>query len=153
MIWCNVSASNTVRAGKCEPKFQIKRIKPNICYFWICQPCSGCLRSLLSGKRENNWEKLSNWSGGVKTEHAGFSLSSRVEPRFKFWIRSVHVVCASLIERSNYAPFSKKRGTTSNPPPPLSPQLITTPCPPFESKVFTTYCEKWTIRGHHAIGC
>ena len=128
MIWCNVSASNTVRASKCEPKFQIKRIKPNICYFWICQPCSGCLRSLLSGKRENNWEKLSNWSGGVKTEHAGFSLSSRVEPRFKFWIRSVHVVCASLIERSNYAPFSKKRGTTSNPPPPshlnLSPRLV-----------------------------
>ena len=152
MICCNVSASNIVRASKCEPKFQIKRIKPNICYLWICQPCSGCLRSLLSGKRENNWEKLSNWSGGVKTEHAGFSLSSRVEPRFKFWIRSVHVDCASLMIGRITPPSQKSAAQLQIPPPPhlnLTPRLVLL----LNQRPFTIYCEEGTIRGHHAIGC
>ena len=52
---------------------------------------------------------------------------------FKFWIRSLHVVCASLRDTRNYVPFSKKR-TTSNPPP----QFNTTPCPHSNTKVFTT---------------
>ena len=34
-------------------------------------------------------------------------LSSRVAWRWKFWIRSVHVICARLVDRSNYGPFSK----------------------------------------------
>ena len=46
---------NIVRASKYEPEFQIKIIKP-----------------LLSGKRENNWQKLPYCNGGVKTERAGF---------------------------------------------------------------------------------
>ena len=135
MIWCSGSALNIVRVSKYEPEFQIKIIKPNIfCYFWICHPCSGCLRSLLSGKRENNWEKLPYCNGGVKTEHAGFSLSSGVAWTFKFWIRSLHVDCASLIERTNYAPFSKKRAASNFPPP----QLNTMPCPHSNTKVLTT---------------
>ena len=34
-------------------------------------------------------------------------LSSRVAWTWKFWIRSVHVICARLVDRSNYGPFSK----------------------------------------------
>ena len=136
MIWCNGSALNIVRASKYEPEFQIKIIKPNIfCYFWICHPCSGCLRSLLSGKRENNWEKLPYCNGGVKTEHAGFSLSSRVASRHSNfeYAASTSSVQASEIWGITPWPFSKKR-TTSNSPH----QLNTTPCPHSNTKVFTT---------------
>ena len=45
-------------------------------------------------------------------------LSSRVAWRWKFWIRSVHVICARLVDRSNYGPFSKSaplRDPTSSP--------------------------------------
>ena len=45
-------------------------------------------------------------------------LSSRVAWRWKFWISSVHVICARLVDRSNYGPFSKSaplRDPTSSP--------------------------------------
>ena len=45
-------------------------------------------------------------------------LSSRVAWRWKFWISRVHVICARLVDRSNYGPFSKSaplRDPTSSP--------------------------------------
>ena len=137
MIWCNGSALNIVRASKYEPEFQIKIIKPNIfCYFWICHPCSGCLHSILSGKRENNWEKLPCCTGGVKTEHAGFTLSSRVASRhlnFEY-AASTSSVQASEI-RGIIRPLFKKAHNFESPPPP---QFNTTPCPYSNTKAFTT---------------
>ena len=135
MIWCNGSALNIVRASKYEPEFQIKIIKPNIfCYFWICHPCSGCLRSLLSGKRENNWEKLPYCNGGVKTELAGFSLSSRVASRHSNfeYAASTSSVQASEIRRIT-PPFQKSAQLRIPPH-----QLNTRPCPHSNTKVFTT---------------
>ena len=60
ITWSDVMTVLWILFNSCKrSKFQIKIIETNVfSYCWICPPCSGCLRSPSSGKRENNWGKL-----------------------------------------------------------------------------------------------
>ena len=105
-----------------------------------------CARRCLSKKEKETGRELNGSLDRSLLFWFAFEPQWWVAWTWKFWIRSVHVICARLVDRSNYGSFSKSAPLRD------TPQFNTTPGPPFLIKVIHN-CEKWIIRGHHAFGC
>ena len=91
-------------APKADPvRLESKRMKSlwQLQYFTTLTP-SGLTRQI---RQLFPWRYIEFIPKDASSNKGG--LSPRIAWTWKFWIRSVHVICARLVDRSNYGPFSK----------------------------------------------